>query len=134
MCEYECIPSNFGIGIDIENIDRFAVTGHTRSGSFLKKIFTPDELNYCFSKKMVAQHLTARYCAKEATIKALASIDRTNINYRDIEITNRKSGAPMVKIGKAGFQDLKIYLSLSHCKDKAIAFTIVFNTRQNNPG
>jgi len=47
------------------------------------------------------------------------------VNYRDIEIINDKNGAPTVRINKAGFLDLKMQLSLSHCKDKAIALAVV---------
>jgi len=120
---------SFGIGVDIESIDRFAGLERTQDSSFLNKIFTQKELEYCFSKKMVAQHLAVRYCAKEAVVKALASLNRANLSYRDIEIVNEKSGVPEVRIEKPGFHDLQIKLSLSHCADKAIAFAVVTETR-----
>jgi holo-[acyl-carrier protein] synthase len=62
----------------------------------------------------------------------LTSLGRAGLNYRDIEIINDKNGVPTVKINKVGFDDLRIHLSLSHCKDKAIAFTIVVETTQHN--
>ncbi len=120
---------SFGIGVDIESIDRFAGLERNQDSSFLNKIFTQKELEYCFSKKMVAQHLAVRYCAKEAIVKALTSLNRTNLNYRDIEIVNEKSGVPEVRIGKPGFHDLQIKLSLSHCADKAIAFTVAIESK-----
>ena len=123
--------NNLGIGVDIENIDRFTGPDRTQDSSFLNKIFTRNELEYCFSKKISAQHLAVRYCAKEAVVKALASLNRTNLNYRDIEIVNKKSGIPEVRIEKPGFDDLQIKLSLSHCADKAIAFAVI--TRKNQP-
>ena len=48
---------------------------------------------------------------------------------RDIEIVVEKSGIPEVRIEKPGFHDLQMKLGLSHCKDKAIAFAVVANTK-----
>jgi len=120
---------SFGIGVDIENIDRFAGLERTQDSSFLNKIFTLKELEYCYSKKIPAPHLAARFAGKEAIIKALCNMDRPKSNYRDIEIVNEKSGVPEVRIEKPGFHDLQIKLSLSHCNDKAIAFAVVTESK-----
>ncbi len=117
--------NKFGIGTDIENIDRFTGSGFVRNSALVNRIFTQREQEYCFSKKTAAPYLTARYCGKEAIVKALASIGGANVNYGDIEIINKKDGMPVVRIDKEGFRDLEIHLSLSHCEDKAIAFAIV---------
>jgi len=117
--------NHLGIGVDIENIDRFTGPGHTRNRAFLKKIFTRTEQRYCFSKATTAPHLAAKYAGKEAIIKALTSIGRQNTGYSNIEIINNKNGVPEVRISEAGFDDLQMYLSLSHCADKAIAFAII---------
>jgi phosphopantetheine--protein transferase-like protein len=91
----------------------------------VNRIFTQREQKYCFSKKTAAPHLAARYCGKEAIVKALASIGGTKVRYIDIEIINKQDGIPVVRVDKEGFRDLQIHLSLSHCEDKAIAFAIV---------
>ena len=122
--------NNFGIGADIESIDRFIRRDRIQHSAFLNKIFTRTEQEYCFSKETAAAHLTARYAGKEAIVKALTSLDRVGLNYRDIEIINDKNGVPTVKINKVGFDDLRIRLSLSHCRDKALAFAIVVETKQ----
>ena len=106
----------FGIGTDIENIERFK----NKEKHFLNKIFTKKELEYCFSKKNYAAHLAARFAGKEAVVKALSNIADADIGYNQIEIINNKKGVPIVKLDK-----FKIKLSLSHCKDKAIAFAII---------
>lgn len=116
---------NFGIGTDIESIDRFRKLDYIINNSFLSKIFTENELEYCFSKKKTASHLAARYVGKEAIVKALSSIGKVNLNYKEIEILNSENGVPRVRINNINFHNLLIYLSLSHCKDKAIAFAIV---------
>lgn len=122
--------SNFGIGIDLESIDRFAGPECYQHSAFLNKIFTKAEQEYCFGKRAAASHLAARYAGKEAVVKALTSLGRVGVNYRDIEIINDKSGVPTVRINKASFLDLQMQLSLSHCKDKAIALAVV-ETRQS---
>ena len=114
---------NFGIGVDIENIERFK----TLDKSILNKIFTKNEINYCFSKKEPSLHLAARFSGKEAIFKALNSIIDLKFNYKEIEILNDLKGAPYVVINKKqkNVKDLLIKISLSHCNDKSIAFVII---------
>lgn len=123
--------SNFGIGVDIESISRFKKADAKRDSSFLNKIFTVAELDYCFSGHTPAQHLAARFAGKEAIMKALADLNRAGLGYNDIEITNDTNGVPGAKIRKSGFDDLEIKLSLSHGKDEAIAFAIVTKIKRN---
>ena len=115
----------FGIGVDIENIDRFRNLNTINNNSFLNKIFTKNELGYCFSKKNPAQHLAARYAGKEAIIKALTSIGKRNLNYNSVEISHNGNKVPIARINNKNYQNLQVYISLSHCKDKSIAFAAV---------
>ena len=114
-----------GIGVDIEDISRFQGLTVEKDASFLNKLFTEKELNYCFSSGNPAEHLAARYAGKEAIIKALSQLERFEADYRDIEIVNDKMGIPGARVLKEGFVGLDILLSLSHSKETAIAFTIV---------
>ena len=117
---------NIAIGTDIEEIKRFE--GKTLEGDkfFLKKIFTPKELEYCFSNRNPAPHLCARYCAKEAVVKALSDFSIKDVYYGDIEILNREDGSPYVILQK--YPDLKTKISLSHCKTYAIATALIYIT------
>lgn len=116
---------NFGIGVDIENIERFNNIVYKEKKSFLNKIFTDEEMSYCFAKTNPAPHLAARFAGKEAVVKAISSTVGNILNYNDIEIINNKEGTPKVMIKKKGFEDLCFEISLSHNKDFAIAFTIL---------
>ena len=118
--------NKFGIGVDIENIDRFAGSDFARDSEMLSRIFTRGEQEYCFLFEKAVPHLAARYCAKEAITKALASIGTKGIKYKDIEIFNKRDGCPLARIG--GVRDLQVYLSLSHCEEKAMAFAIIVQT------
>jgi holo-[acyl-carrier protein] synthase len=113
--------NKFGIGTDIESISRFI----DLDKSFLKKIFTKHEIEYCFSKQNIAPCLAARYAGKEAVVKALSSIGISNMNYKQIEILKNAKGIPTVRINNIDFNNLVIYISLSHCNNKAISFAIV---------
>ena len=113
-----------GVGVDIELIDRFRMLNKVEHRSFLKMIFTKKEHAYCFSKQYPAPHLAVRFCAKEATVKALAGVGIHKISYRDIEITNDQKGVPAVKV-RLKDQKVKVFVSLSHADHYAIAFAIV---------
>ncbi len=110
---------NLSIGCDIEDILRFKNKTLENDMDFLNRVFTQKELDYSFKSKNFAQHLCARFCAKEAVIKALSDFKITDVYYSDIEITNKENGAPVAKIEK--YPEIKIKISLSHCKTYAIA-------------
>ncbi len=105
-----------GIGVDIESISRFRRLNFSKNRKFYEKIFTKREIDYCRSKRNSSQHFAARFCAKEAFIKATyMTVD----DYRDIEVRVSRT-KPVIVWNKK-----KYLLSLSHEKDKAIAFVLV---------
>ena len=106
------------IGVDIEDISRFKNKEYNKNKIFYNKIFTKKEISYCLAKKNPYQHFAVRFCAKEAFIKA---INESIKDYKDIEI-KVKNNKPFII-----WNDKKHLLSLSHEKDKAIAFVIVEN-------
>ena len=117
---------NTGIGVDIIDISRFTKLNRKKDKLFLSRIFTPSEIKYSFSKAKPAQHLAARFAGKEAIVKCLKGLGITAY-YKQIEIINDKSGVPKAKLkDKKLSTKTEILLSLSHCKDKAIAFAIAF--------
>ena len=115
--------SNISIGTDIEEISRFETKDRVKDKNFLERIYTPAELDYCFKTQNFAQHLCARFCAKEAVTKALYSINIKDVSYNQIEITNREDGCPMASISK--YPDLSIKLSMSHSKGNAVASALI---------
>lgn len=109
------------IGIDIEDIERF----ENKSQRFLDKIFTKDEQKYCFLKQNPARHFAVRFCAKEAVIKALTSLNIKHPWFNKIEIYHDNK-YPKVRLPNTSeYADLKVEVSLSHDKTKAIAFVII---------
>jgi len=110
------VLKRLGIGVDIESISRFQRINFDKNRNFYERIFNRDEIKYCLSKKNSSQHFAARFCAKEAFIKA---INRAIKDYKAIEI-KIENNKPIIAWGKK-----KYPLSLAHEKDKAIAFVAV---------
>jgi holo-[acyl-carrier protein] synthase len=117
--------SNFRIGVDIENVPRFDKYRLARDSAFLRKIYTDEELEYCFSKERPAPHLAARFAAKEAVIKALSGLDVSGVRHREIEVRKDGRGGPTIACKNGGSWGYAAQVSLSHSKDQAIAFVIL---------
>ncbi len=117
-----------GIGTDIINIAHF--NNDAINDTFLEKIYTEQELAYCYSFNNPAQHLAVRYAGKEAVVKSISDITNFTIDYKDIEIVNNSNGAPSVVINNLDL-NVKIYLSLSHCEDKALAYALAIEVNGN---
>ena len=106
------------IGVDIEDINRF----ENKSPEFLKRVFSPSELDYCMKYSKPESHLAARFCAKEAVIKALTALGITNISYNEIEVFHNGNQCPQIRTIKKLEKNIKFQVSLSHDRSKAIAF------------
>lgn len=107
-----------GIGVDIEDISRFKKLPFSKSKKFYERVFTKKEIKYCLSKPRSHQHFAARFCAKEAFIKAIGKKIK---DYKSIEILLKK-GKPTIS-----WKEISVLLSIAHEKDKAIAFVMVTN-------
>lgn len=125
MLNYNEYMENFSIGCDIEENSRFESKTLEKDKDFLEKIFTEKELEYCYKNKNYAQHLCARFCAKEAIVKALTEFEINDVYYSDIEILNKENGAPFAKIKK--YPKIEIKISLSHCKTYSIANVLLLS-------
>ena len=112
-----------GIGADIEEIGRFEDLDRVKNRRFLTRIYTHRELSYCFAKRKPAQHLAARFCAKESVIKALSRLGIRGISYRDIRVRST-AGAPSVALAgvRAKFD---ISLTMAHAGGFALAAALV---------
>ena len=116
-------------GVDIIEIDRVKESIEQLGDKFLNRVFTDKEIEYCESRKnQKYQHYAARFAAKEAIFKAI-SIKLKNkyeIGWKDIEILDDTSGRPYVNILNECSKLIKnIDISLSHCKEYAVATAIV---------
>ncbi len=119
-----------GIGTDIIEIKRLRLLAEKYPGKFLNKIFTQDELAYCSLRKDPFPSFAARFAAKEAVLKALGTGLALGISWRDIEVVIQTGRGPKVFLynkatevaGEKGIH--RILLSVSHDRDKAVAFAL----------
>lgn len=109
-------------GTDIVEIKRIQKDIEQLGERFLNKIYTKNEIEYCESKKMQKfQSYAARFAAKEALYKALSGRINFNYTWKDFEVLNQEGGRPYVKL-HFEIKDLEtIEISLSHCKEYAVA-------------
>lgn len=121
-----------GIGVDIIEIERIKKVVSDAGDMFLKRIFTDGEAAYCQSKSNVFQHFAARFAAKEAVGKALATGWAGEFRWRDVEVTNDVSGKPHIHLhGKV--RDLleghRVLISLSHSDSHVVAMALIEEER-----
>lgn len=117
-----------GIGVDIIEIQRIQTSIEQFGETFLRKIFTDAEIVYCQSRKNPAQHFAARFAAKEAVSKALATGWSGEFEWRNVEVMNELSGKPTVILHGNTAQALEkstVYLSLSHSESSVVAFAVI---------
>ena len=119
-----------GVGIDIEEVARVDDLMHRYGDRFIARVFTEGEAEYCQRRRFPAQHLAARFSAKEATMKALGTGRGGGVVWRDIEVI-RSSGPPQLKL-RGGAQlrfealdALKALLSITHTRTISMAQVIL---------
>jgi len=92
----------YGIGVDIVNITRMGRVVDRWKTRFLKRVFTEQEINFCFQGSKSNSSLALRFAAKEAFSKAIGLGMRKGISWQDIEIIHNKRGRPDLNLtGKA---------------------------------
>ena len=101
---------NFGIGIDIVDVNRFKNLDFEKKKEFYKKTFSEGEIKYCLKYKDAYRHFAGKFALKEAVIKST----HLKINLSKI-LTGNNKGKPIINISKKN-QYLFI-ASMSHEKN-----------------
>lgn len=111
------------VGTDIIEIERIQRIIENKKEKFLNSIYTEKEIKYCESKNVQKyQSYAARFAAKEAIYKALSEYINFDYSWKDFEIVNNKKGKPEVNLGFKIENLENIELSISHCKEYAVAY------------
>jgi holo-[acyl-carrier protein] synthase len=108
------------VGIDLAEVSRFSPMAKDRNHAFLKKVFSKEEIAYCFSRSNTAQHLAGMFAAKEAASKALGV---EKYPFAEIEVRHTKAGAPQAWSRKTG-KKLNISVSITHTATIAAAMAV----------
>ncbi len=120
-----------GTGIDIVEVPRVAQAIERHGDRFLQRIYTPEEIRYCQSKRNAAERFAARFAAKEAALKAIGTGWKNGISWTEVEVAREPGGRPSLRYsGKAAGFAAKLgvkraSLSLSHTAQLAIAKVIL---------
>lgn len=117
----------YGIGVDIVSIGR--IEKSLERESFLAKVYGKGEIAlFASDNKIKINSLAANFAAKEAFSKALGTGVR-GFDLTEVEILRDELGAPYFELSGRAKQiaesrNLEFRVSLSHEKDKAIAFVV----------
>lgn len=116
-------------GTDIIEIDRIKKSIERSGETFLKLIYTEEEIKYCESKRNAKYyHYAGRFAAKEAIYKAVSGLldDKFDISWHNAQVINDKNGNPKVEFLDIKVKGLKnIDISISHCREYAVATVVI---------
>jgi holo-[acyl-carrier protein] synthase len=100
-----------------------------RNGYFVRKIFSPEEIEYALSKGNAAEHFAAAFAAKEALAKA-SGLGIFGIGLSNSMVRRTERGPVMIydgalkeKLDALGVR--KCWLSLAHDGGFALAFVVM---------
>ena len=110
-----------GTGIDIIEVDRIQRAVERWGEGFLKHVFTAPEIEHARGFKFPYQHYAGRFAAKEAIFKAMGI---AHLTWQDVTILNDAEGRPVCIDNNKKFKH-RLLISISHCKNYAVASAIV---------
>ena len=87
-----------GIGSDLANIERIQGTLDRFGDRFKNRVFTDIEQTKAENRRDVAGTYAKRWAAKEACSKALGTGLAMGISWKDMAVTNLKTGQPTMTV------------------------------------
>jgi holo-[acyl-carrier protein] synthase len=87
-----------GIGTDLANIERIAGTLERFGDRFRNRVFTDVEQQKAERRADVVGTYAKRWAAKEACSKALGTGLRMGISWKDMAVSNLRSGQPVMAV------------------------------------
>jgi holo-[acyl-carrier protein] synthase len=124
--EGQNFPFGVRTGIDLIEVARIQQTLERFGERFLRRVYTPEEIDYCAGN---IQRLAARFAAKEAVMKVLGT-GIEGVGWRECEVVSLPRGKPVLRLhGGAARQAIALGiiatdLSLSHTREYAMAVVI----------
>jgi holo-[acyl-carrier protein] synthase len=120
-----------GIGIDHVEMAKFKSDVESNQPDFVARIFTDSEIAYARNTDDYLQRLAGRFAAKEAALKALGTGWTSEVDWKQIEISNDPSGRPTITLtGRAAELATAagakhFFVSISHSPHLATAEVII---------
>ncbi|MFC2947785.1 holo-ACP synthase [Virgibacillus sediminis] len=113
-----------GIGLDIVDLERIS-RSLQRGSRLAERVLTPKEKKRFMemgNPRRKVEFLAGRFAAKEALAKA-AGTGIGKLSFQHIEVSSDKGGAPAIRA--KGYEDSKLFISITHSKDYAAAQVII---------
>jgi holo-[acyl-carrier protein] synthase len=116
-----------GIGVDLVDVERVAGILQRRA-TFVRRVFTPKEIEYCERQANPAESYAARWAAREACRKALGGI--RHMRWHDVRVDRAATGAPRLVLdgtSRARADALgvsEVMVALTHERRTAAAFCL----------
>jgi holo-[acyl-carrier protein] synthase len=86
-------------GTDIIEISRIKESIEKYGETFINRIYSPSEIEYCEKKGQVKyQHYAARFASKEAVAKMFGTGFNGTFEWKDIEVINDSLGKPQIEL------------------------------------
>ena len=120
-----------GMGVDMAETTRIQEAVERHGERFLRRVFTPKEIEYCQRHRNRYERFAARFAAKEAAMKALGTGWRRGISWQDFEISNLPTGKPCLQLSGRALElyrslgGSRILVSLTHTGPYALAQVII---------
>lgn len=124
-----------GVGTDLANIDRIAATLERFGDRFRDRVFTEAEQRKAAARKDQAGTYAKRWAAKEACSKALGTGLRMGISWKDMAVTNLRTGQPVMELSGWAAERLRqmtppghsaiVHVSLTDDHPWAQAFVVI---------
>ena len=119
-----------GLGVDIAEVARVKAAIERHGETFLRRLYTAKEQEYCERFKNKYERYAGRFAAKEAAMKALGTGWSRGVRWVDVEVTREKGGRPTIKLAGEAAKIAErlgvkyISLSITHTAEQAFAQVI----------
>ena len=119
-----------GIGTDLARSERFRKFLEP-GNKVLERIFSTEERRYSLQKRDPVPHLSARFAAKEAFVKALGTGLRDGLTWQQVCVVLDDLGCPSLELSGRAVELMaargaaKAHLSYSHDGEYAVATVIL---------
>lgn len=119
-----------GLGIDLCEVDRIALSLTRHGNRFLERLFLPGEVRRPATSPTFAEHVAGLFAAKEAAMKALGTGMR-GVAFRELAVTRAPGGPPrLVLLGRALIVGNRLgvaaaHVTITHTRQTAAAVVLL---------
>jgi holo-[acyl-carrier protein] synthase len=124
-----------GIGVDVTQVDRIDKAYRRFGGRFVDRLLGAQEKHELKKRRDPLMFLAGRFAAKEALIKALATLLTWRPAWAELQVLAGSGGRPVIVVDcdRLGLPaDLRFHVSIGHERMYAVAVVIVEGADQSS--